>query len=119
MRTNSRATSACSRKKKDREEGRQWAREISEAFNFHLAGTEMIEGRETYVIDAQPRQGFHPHLKYANYLPKFRFRIWPDKAEMQWVKLDAECIDDLSWGWLLARLHKGGPNSSRANSRQR
>jgi hypothetical protein len=26
---------------------------------------------------------------------------------MQWVKLDAECIDNLSWGLFLARLHKG------------
>jgi len=93
--------------RKDHEEGRQWVREISEAFNFHLVGIEMIEGRETYVVDAQPRQGFHPRLKYANYLPKFRFRIWLDKSEMQWVKLDAECIDDLSWGGFVARLHKG------------
>lgn len=92
---------------KDREEGRQWVREISEAFNFRLVGMENIEGRETYVVDAEPRPGFKPHLKYANYLPKFRFRVWLDKAEMQWVKIDAECIDNLSWGLFVARLHKG------------
>ena len=92
---------------KDREEGRQWVSEISQAYNFRLVGTEEIEGRETYVVDAEPRPGFKPHLKYANYLPKFRFRVWLDKAEMQWVKLDAECIDNLSWGLFVARLHKG------------
>ena len=82
-------------------------REISEAFNFRLVGTENIEGRETYVVDAEPRPGFKPHLKYANYLPKFRFRVWLDRAEMQWVKIDAECIDNFSWGLFVARLHKG------------
>ena len=92
---------------KDRQEARQWVSEISEAFNFRLVGTENIEGRETYVVDAEPRPGFKPHLKYANYLPKFRFRVWLDKAEMQWVKLDAEAIDNLSWGLFVARLHKG------------
>jgi hypothetical protein len=92
---------------KDLEEGRQWVREISEAFNFRMVGAESIEGRDAYVVDAEPRPGFKPHLKYANYLPKFRFRVWLDKTEMQLVKLDAEAIDNLSWGLFVARLHKG------------
>jgi hypothetical protein len=92
---------------KDREEGRQWVREISDAYNFRLVGVENIAGRDNYVVDAEPRPGFQPHLKYANYLPKFRFRVWLDKADLQMVKLDAECIDNLSWGLFLARLHKG------------
>ncbi len=92
---------------KDREEGRQWVREISDAFNFRMLGMETIAGREAYVVDAEPRPGFQPHLKYANYLSKFRFRAWLDKADMQMVKLDAECIENLSWGLFLARLHKG------------
>jgi hypothetical protein len=95
------------KEEKDREEARQWVSEISEAFNFRLEGTENIEGRETYIVDAEPRPGFKPHLKYAKYLPKFRFRVWLDKAEMQWVKLDAEVIDNLSWGLFVARLHTG------------
>jgi hypothetical protein len=59
------------------------------------------------VIDAEPRPDFEPRLKEAKILPKFRFRAWIDQAESQWVKLDAECIDTVSVGWFLARIHQG------------
>ena len=92
---------------KDRDEARQFVGEIADAYNFHLAAMEDIDGRETYVIDAEPRPGFKPHGEGAKFLPKFRFRVWIDKAEGQWVKLDAEAIDTVSVGLFLARFHKG------------
>jgi hypothetical protein len=92
---------------KDREETREFVKEIADAYNFRLVGVADLEGRETYVIDAEPRPGFEPHMKGAQFLPKFRFRVWIDKAESQWVKLDAECIDTVSIGLFLARIHKG------------
>ena len=92
---------------REREEERAWVREIADAYTFRLVGTETLDGRETYVIDADPRPDFHPHLKDAKYLPKFRGRVWIDSAETQWVKLDCEAIDTVSWGLFLARIHKG------------
>ncbi len=92
---------------REREEERAWVREIADAYTFRLVGTENRDGRETYVIDADPRPDFHPRLKDAKYLPKFRGRIWIDSAETQWVKLDCEAIDTVSWGLFLARVHKG------------
>jgi hypothetical protein len=92
---------------KDREDARKFVGEVADAYNFRLVGMENPEGRETYVIDAEPRPDFQPQLKEAKVLPKFRFRVWIDKAESQWVKLDAECIDTVSLGWFLARVHKG------------
>jgi len=92
---------------REREEERAWVREIADAYTFRLVGTETRDRRETYVIDADPRPDFHPRLKDAKYLPKFRGRIWIDSAETQWVKLDCEAIDTVSWGLFLARLHKG------------
>jgi hypothetical protein len=92
---------------KSREEDRQFVREVTDAFNFRFAGISDLEGRPSYVIDAEPRPGFEPQRKEAKYLPKFRFRVWIDKAESQWVKLDAECIDTVSFGWFVARIHKG------------
>ena len=92
---------------KDREESREWTKEIGDAFDFSLAGTEDLNGRPAYVIDGTPRPGFKPHLKYANYLTKFRFRVWLDVADLEWVKLDAQAIDNVSWGWFVARVHKG------------
>ncbi len=92
---------------KDREETRQFVKEVADAYNFTLVGVEPLEGRETYVIDGEPRPGFEPKRKEAKILPKFRFRVWIDRAENQWVKLDAQCIDTVSFGLFLARLHKG------------
>ncbi len=95
------------KQEKEREKARQFVREVSEAYNFRVLKMEEREGREDYVIDAEPRPGFQPHSREAKVLPKFRFRVWIDKAQEQWVKLDAESIDTVSFGWFLARLRKG------------
>jgi hypothetical protein len=92
---------------KDREEERRFVKEVADAYNFTLVGVETLDGRETYVIDAEPRPGFEPKSREAKVLPKFRFRVWIDRAENQWVKLDAQCIDTVSFGLFLARIHKG------------
>ena len=95
------------REAKEREEGKQFEREIANAYNFTLLGTQLISGREAWMISAEPRPGFVPHMKYANYLPKFHGRIWIDKADLQMSKMDVEALDTVSWGLFLARIHKG------------
>jgi hypothetical protein len=95
------------KEEKEHEEGREFVKEIADAYNFTHVATEQLEGRDTYVIAAEPRPGFEPHRKEAKILSKIRGRIWIDAAESQWVKLDAEVIDTISFGLFLARLHKG------------
>lgn len=95
------------KKDKEREEGRQFVAEVADAYNFRLVGVEQLQGRDTYAIDAEPRPGYEARRKEAKILPKFRFRIWIDASAKQWVKLDAQCIDTVSFGLIIARLHKG------------
>jgi len=95
------------KEEKDREENRQFVREVADAYNFKFVGVETIDDRENYVIDGDPKPGYEPHLKQARILPKFRFRGWIDKDETEWKKLDIQCIDTVSYGWFIARLHKG------------
>lgn len=95
------------KEEKEREDDREFVKEIADAYNFTHVGTEQLEGRDTYVIAAEPRPGFEPHRKEAKILTKVRGRIWINAAENQWVKLDAEVIDTISFGLFLARLHKG------------
>ena len=71
------------------------------------------------MIDADPRPGYEPHMKDAKFLPKFRFRVWIDEAEKQWVKLDIQCIDTVSVGLFLLRLHKGLEHSDRTGAGER
>jgi Skp family chaperone for outer membrane proteins len=95
------------REEKDREEGRKFVTEVADAYNFRLAGIESLEGRATYVIDAEPLPGYKPHMKEAKLLTKIRGRMWIDKDESQLTKFDIQCIDTISYGLFLARIHKG------------
>lgn len=95
------------KEEKSREQDRQFVREVADAYNFRLVGTEQLGGHSTWVFDADPRPEYRPRHKDGKYLPKFRFRAWIDQAEMQWAKLDIQCIDTVSWGLFIARIHKG------------
>jgi hypothetical protein len=95
------------KEEKEREEGREFVRDVADAYNFTLVGTETLGGREAWVIDGEPRDGFVPHAKDAKYLTKFHGRVWIDKADLQLAKVDVECLDTISWGLFLARFHKG------------
>jgi hypothetical protein len=93
--------------KKGHEEDRKFVLEIADAFNFRLAGSEVINGRDTWVLEGEPRAGYEPKHRGAKILSKFKGRVWIDKAEAQWIKLDITAIDTISFGVFLARIHKG------------
>jgi hypothetical protein len=95
------------KEEKEREENREFVREVADAYIYRYVGTETIEGRDNYVVDGEPKPGYEPKLKDAKILPKFRFRAWIDTDEVQWKKLDIECIDTVTWGLFIARIHKG------------
>jgi hypothetical protein len=95
------------KEEKEREDNRKFVLEVADAYNYKFVGIETIDGRENYVVDGDPIPGYEPHMKEAKILPKFRFRAWIDKDETEWKKLDIQCIDTVSFGWVLARLHKG------------
>lgn len=92
---------------KGREDGRKFVREVADAYDFKLVGTEEVGGREAWVIDGEPRPGFEPHMKESKFLSKFHGRVWIDKGDLQLAKMDIEAIDTVSVGWVLARIHKG------------
>jgi hypothetical protein len=95
------------KEEKEREDGRKFVRDVADAYNFTLVGTELVDGRDAWVIDGEPRAGFQPHMKEAKMLSKFRGRVWIDKGDLQLSKLDIEAIDTVSVGWVLARIHQG------------
>ncbi|HMD15210.1 MAG TPA: hypothetical protein VKH18_00985 [Terriglobales bacterium] len=95
------------REEKDREEGRKFVLEVADAFNFRLIGSEVVDGHDTWVLEGDPRPGYEPRQREARMLSKLKGRVWIDKAEGQWVKLDITAIDTISFGFVLARIHKG------------
>lgn len=92
---------------KEREDDRKFVLEVADAFNFRLVGSEVVDGHHTWVLDGEPRPGYEPKSREAKMLNKVKGRIWIDKAEAQWVKLDITTLDTISFGLVLARIHKG------------
>lgn len=92
---------------KDREDSRKFVTEVADAYNFKLVGSELVGGRDAWIIDGEPRPGYVPRIKEGKFLSKFHGRVWVDKADLQLAKMDVECLDTVSWGLFLARFHKG------------
>jgi hypothetical protein len=87
---------------------REMLREIPDAFDFHLRGEELVNGRLAYVIEGTPHAGY----RFANsearmILPKLKITAWIDKADLIWVRLHAEVIETVSWALCLVRLAPG------------
>ena len=81
--------------------------EVPEAYDFRVIGEETRNGRAAYVITGQPRQDFRPNLNAARVLPKLRPKLWIDKDGYQWLRMEADVIDTITWGGFLLRLHPG------------
>ena len=87
---------------------REMLKEIPEAFDFRLRGEESIGSRPAYVIDATPRPGYRGKNAQARmFLPNMKATFWIDKGDLNWVRMEAEVIDNISYGWFLFRLAKG------------
>jgi hypothetical protein len=95
------------KEEKDRQDELQFVGEVADAYNFKFVGIEKLEGRDNYVIDGEPKPGYQPVHKDAKILTKTRFRAWIDKDDSQLKKLDVQFIDDVSFGLILFKLHKG------------
>ena len=95
------------KEEKAREEDRKFVLEVADAFNFRLVGSDIVDGFDTWVLDAEPRAGYEPKQRASKLLTKFKGRLWIDKREAQLVKLDIMAIDTISFGFIVARIHKG------------
>ncbi|HZQ95787.1 MAG TPA: hypothetical protein VFA67_12305 [Candidatus Sulfotelmatobacter sp.] len=95
------------KEEKEREDGRKFVREVADAYDFTLLGSEPVGGREAWVFQGEPRPGFEPRMKESRFLIKFHGRVWIDKTDLQMARLDVEAVDTVSLGWVLARVHKG------------
>lgn len=89
------------------ESERAFINDIPEAYNFNLLGEENVEGRAAWVIRMTPRPGFVPRAPHAAMLEHFEGKLWIDKEDLQWIKADAQAIDTVSIGWIVARVEPG------------
>lgn len=72
-------------------------KEMADAFVFKPAGEEVVNGRTAYVFDATPKPGYVPKTRDTKVLTGMRGRLWIDKEDKQWVKVDAKVIHPVSF----------------------
>jgi hypothetical protein len=92
---------------KEREKDREFLREVPDLFDFKLLGDQKIDGHDVWVISGTPKPGYHPKRSDAKPLLKVQAKMWIDKAEYQWVRLEAETTATISFGLFIARLNPG------------
>jgi hypothetical protein len=95
------------KEKKEREKDRAYRLDVANAYNFRIVGEEQLEGTDTWVIEATPRPDFKPTQPHADVLKKIKGKMWIDKKEYNWVRVEAEATDTISFGLFLFRIHPG------------
>jgi hypothetical protein len=89
------------------DENTSLVREVPKAFDFQLVGEEVVRGRPAYVLHATPRPGYHAQGKYGKMFSKVAGKLWVDKQDLGWIKVDGEVIQPFSMGLFLARVLRG------------
>jgi hypothetical protein len=90
-----------------RQRRREPLKELPDAFTFKLAGEEALNGAVAYVIEGTPKPGYCPKSASTAFFPKVKLRLWIDKQDYQWVKVDLESLDTITFGGFLIRLARG------------
>jgi hypothetical protein len=89
------------------QENRSFLLDLLEAFDFHLIGEEAVDGRLAYVFKATPHPGYRAHGKYGKLFSRVEGRLWIDKKDFGWVKVDGEVTQSFSMGLFVARVQRG------------
>ncbi len=95
------------RLRKQEEENKSIVQEVPKAFDFQVVGEEAVNGRPAYILQATPHPGYHAQGKYGNMFSKVAGKLWVDKQDLGWIKVDGEVIEPFSMGLFLVRLLRG------------
>lgn len=93
--------------RKQAEENTSLVREVPKAFDFQLVGEEVVNGRPAYVLQARPHPDYQAQGKYGKMFAKVQGKLWVDKQDLGWIKVDGQVTQPFSIGLLLVRLLRG------------
>lgn len=92
---------------KERQQDHALMREMADAFVFKLVGEEKLNGHDVYVLDASPKPGYKPTSMETRVLTGMRGRLWIDREHAQWVKVEAEVSQPVTFGFFIAKVQPG------------
>jgi hypothetical protein len=89
------------------QEDRSFLRDMLEGFDFRLIGEEVLGSRPTYVFQATPHPGYHARGKYGKMFSKVEGKLWVDKSDFGWIKVEGQVTQSFSMGLFVARVQRG------------
>jgi hypothetical protein len=89
------------------QDNRAFLHDVLEAFDFHVIGEEVVGGRSAYVLQATPHPGYHARGKYGKLLSNVEGKLWIDKQDFGWIKVDGQVTQSFSMGLFVARVQRG------------
>jgi hypothetical protein len=93
--------------RKDRAEERLLMQQMTAAFKFTLFGEQNVEGVACYVLDAKPDPDYKPPVERARVLTGMEGRLYISKAGYHWVKVQAQVISPVDFGFFIAKVSPG------------
>jgi hypothetical protein len=92
---------------KDRKRDHEMMAQLSDAFDFTLAGKKKVRKFNVWVLKATPRAGYKPPNMEAQVLRGMEGEMWIDQKTYQWVKVTARVIRPVSIEGFLAQVEPG------------
>jgi hypothetical protein len=89
------------------QDNRSFLRDMHDGFDFRLLGEEVLGGRSTYVLQATPHPGYHARGKYGKMFSKVEGKLWIDKSDFGWIKVEGQVTQSFSMGLFVARVQRG------------
>jgi hypothetical protein len=89
------------------QENRSFLRDVVEGFDFCLLGEEVLGGRPTYVFRVIPHPGYQARGKYGKMFSKVEGKLWIDKSDFGWIKVEGQVTQSFSLGLFVARVQRG------------
>jgi hypothetical protein len=83
-------------------------RDVPEAFDFTMLREDTIDGRANYVVQCVAKPDYEPHDAKSRMFAKLTAKIWIDKQDIRMAKAEAEIVDTIAFGFIMARICKGG-----------
>lgn len=77
-------------------------------YAIHMVGRERVEGHDTIAFTLSPRPDSKPKTREGDLMKHFSVKAWISESDKELVRLEADAIDNVSFGFgVLGRLHKG------------
>jgi hypothetical protein len=95
------------RLRREEQENTSLVAEVPGAFDFQLAGEDVVNGRPAWVLQAAPHPGYQAKGTYGRMFSKVAGKLWVDKQDFGWIKVDGYVIQPFSMGLFFARVLRG------------